>query len=93
MSVNRQSCVEIDAAGTVHVPAYDVPLAVYMSEEAQRSYTIQRLTSPIVDWPIDVLEQREAALSDDTAKLADFPIEESDAGLRKVGESGSGGRI
>jgi hypothetical protein len=34
-----------------------------------------------------------AALFADSASLAEFPIEESDAGLRKVGESGSGGAI
>jgi len=34
-----------------------------------------------------------AALFADSANLAEFPIEESDAGLRKVGESGSGGPI
>lgn len=35
-----------------------------------------------------------AALSfDDRSKLADFPIDESDAVLRKVGESGSGGPL
>ena len=32
-----------------------------------------------------------AALFDDSLDVAAFPIEESDAGLRKVGESGNGG--
>jgi hypothetical protein len=34
-----------------------------------------------------------ATLFDDSVNLAEFPIEESDAGLRKAGEIGSGGTL
>jgi acetyl esterase/lipase len=43
--------VTVDAAGTVHVPAHDLPLSIYMSEEAKRVYieVSQRKPMPSID--------------------------------------------
>jgi epsilon-lactone hydrolase len=48
-----QSRVSVDPSGTVHLPAFDVPLSIYMSPEAKHTY-IDEAARPAVKWPIDV---------------------------------------
>ena len=53
--------VTVDKDGTVHVPAFDVPLSSYMSEEAKRAYIEQRLNPLTLD-PKASISQRRAAV-------------------------------
>jgi len=56
---NDPAKVSIDDDGTVHVPAFKLPLSVYMSEEAKHAYE-QKLLHPISPEPsADIARQRE----------------------------------
>lgn len=50
--------ITVDRNGTVHVPAYALPLSIYMSDKAKQAY-IKARTSPEVTFPNNVVEQRE----------------------------------
>ena len=49
--------LRVDRDGTVHIPAYELPLSTYMSKEAKRAY-IEARTSPAVELPTDTVKLR-----------------------------------
>jgi monoterpene epsilon-lactone hydrolase len=52
--------VTVDQDGTVHVPAYELPLSIYMSEGAKRAYIEESLYSPPIEWSNDIVKTRES---------------------------------
>jgi monoterpene epsilon-lactone hydrolase len=54
----RLSKVTVDADGTTHVPAYDVPLSIYMSEGAKRAYIAHGRSALRVGSTRDIVEVR-----------------------------------
>jgi acetyl esterase/lipase len=55
---NTTSSAVIDENGTVRIPAYELPLSMYMSEEAKRSY-IERSSLLQKGLPAEAAKQRE----------------------------------
>lgn len=54
-----QPKVTVDPDGTVHVPAYALPLSIYMSDAAKRAYIAERLDSPGLELSNDIVKMRE----------------------------------
>jgi len=52
--------VTVDPDGTVHVPAYEVPLSIYMSDEAKRAYIDESLHTPKREPSDDIATERES---------------------------------
>ena len=52
--------VSVDKDGTVHLPAFEVPLSSYMSEQAKQVYIDQALHPPAPDFTATISQQREA---------------------------------
>jgi len=53
-----QSQVAVDDDGTVHIPAFELPLSSYMSGAAKHSYIEQRLHPVPMDWGDDPVKVR-----------------------------------
>lgn len=51
--------VSVDKDGLVHVPAYELPLSIYMSAQAQQSYINQRANSTAIKPPTGIVKARE----------------------------------
>lgn len=52
------SQITVAQDGTVHVPSYELPLSIYMSDQAKQAY-IKARTSPAVELPHDIVKLRE----------------------------------
>lgn len=60
-SAEPSSQVTVDKDGTVHVPTYAMPLSVYMSDEAKRTYVNMRLHwPPGAEFSSDISQTRKA---------------------------------
>ena len=55
----------VDADGTVHMPAFAVPLSRYMSEQAKRQFIEEALNPPVMDSGPNVPIARRRAQVDD----------------------------
>src|SRR5688572_4779070 len=59
-SADPSSQVAVDADGTVHIPAYALPLSTFMSEETKRAYIGLRRGPPEFTLSSDVAKMRKA---------------------------------
>lgn len=58
-SAGQISKLSVDSDGMVHVPAYQLPLSIYMSDAAKRVYIDERLSSPTLEMSSDIAKMRE----------------------------------
>lgn len=57
-SAGQSSKVTVNQDGTVHVPAYEVPLSIYMSDDAKRAYIDASLHTPQIEPANDIVSMR-----------------------------------